>query len=1111
MSSKKGFIEKSFILLFFIFFCAATSYAFPDFSQANPLNDPYPNVKCGDPLPGRYIVVTPDEIKKGNSAQAAVFKSALQNSFGAKNVKFYKDLYGVASVKSPSYINAPLLLDGLKQQGVIKNFYPDKKVCINNTTYHSLSGSVLIKERAFPPVLIFGKDNNTFGYITTKFSADITAPISSAACSGADQIFSEVFLIDSPLSTELPFDGKVDLAALWQCKRTNRIRNTILFIFENKRNGVPAFKSMGIPLDLGVRANILPQNYLFKDVNGDGFPELVIASQDEETGYSIRIYDKLYEGRPDVNTVIPLAEKPDSVVAGDVNGDGLPELVVTTDIENSDRQKIVVYLNNGMNRFQIAQSITTASVSGLSKRIKLYDMDRDGKDDLVLIYADGNFSYIEILFSNENGLFDAENPFAAALTDITGNREITGLKIKDLDFDGFPDIIMSFRGLLANPESRLVRIDKNEESNLVAYTYDNQTKIVNITLFDYDNDGDLDIIAPSSRAPTQRYKNFYVEQSGANTGGSMLEIDTPWTVNMEYFKALQPEGVSLAQVQAVNLNTGRTYLSMTDEEGNFIFPALPEGNYQIVADKRLHKLVTSPNVTLNRDIKDVIVVMRNSPPVPLSLNGPLPSLYPNDEGASHQWALYNEGQLEGVDGIDMNVPEAWEAMGDNVSEVIVAVLDTGIDYRHPDLSDVMWRNPNEVPDNGVDEDADGLVDDYYGYNFANNTSDPLDWFEGHGTHVAGIIAAKSNNGYGISGVAKNVKLMAVKVLADSGAGSDSTILQGLSYVLTMKRRGVPVRVVNMSLGGSGECTEPYIRAFSALGDEGVFAVVAAGNEGQNNDVFPKAPANCRTLPNVVSVAALDNKGRLASFSNFGGSTVDFGAPGVKIWSTFPDKGFAPLDGTSMAAPQVAGVAALVLGAYPYLSPLELKARLHSTAKLLPQHTGRLITPGIVDAYQAIVAPFPQDNPDDGGGDSSGDTNPDNPLNPPTLDPPIISSAQLTVVQEKKNKYLVTLEHVLVTDPDDNVIQQVSMLVTVNGIEVSPVVPLSRIGDGSYKGSISVVVPKRALQKAKRKRKKKKKGGRRIKKPIFNVIIEALDNDGLTTSTTVSAKAKKKRR
>ncbi len=266
---------------------------------------------------------------------------------------------------------------------------------------------------------------------------------------------------------------------------------------------------------------------------------------------------------------------------------------------------------------------------------------------------------------------------------------------------------------------------------------------------------------------------------------------------------------------------------------------------------------------------------------------------PNDPYFTNLWALQNTGQtiggnsglIAGTAGADIRFIPAWAlAQQPGTNPPVVAVIDSGVDYRHPDLASNIWINTAENPTNGLDNDHDGYVNDYYGYDFADNRSDPTD--SGfHGTHVAGTIAAIGNNNLGVIGVAYQARIMALRASSDGETLPDSAVIQAIDYATLMKGRGVNIVAINESFGGGGY-DSAEISAMQAAGSAGIIFCVAAGNNSTDNDTTPFYPANYR-LSNEIVVAATDQSDALAVFSNYGTNTVDLGAPGVNILSLLP--------------------------------------------------------------------------------------------------------------------------------------------------------------------------------------------------------------------------------
>lgn len=320
------------------------------------------------------------------------------------------------------------------------------------------------------------------------------------------------------------------------------------------------------------------------------------------------------------------------------------------------------------------------------------------------------------------------------------------------------------------------------------------------------------------------------------------------------------------------------------------------------------------------------------------------------------WALENIGQavnggLPGTIGVDIGAVRAWEVTVGSTSHV-VAVLDTGIDYLHPDLAANMWSAP--IPFT-VDLGS-GLVvtcaAGTHGYNAITGTCDPMD-DHSHGTHVAGTIGAVGDNALGVTGVNWTSQLMGVKFLDDTGSGTIADAVSAIRFVLETKRlfhSNADVRVLSASWGGSGFSQALLDEITSAAGEDVLF-VAAAGNNGLDNDISPTYPASY-DAPNIVAVAATDSTDQIAWFSNYGTASVHLGAPGVDILSTIPGGGYAYYSGTSMATPHVSGAAALVLSRCAF-DTAHVKEALLGTARPVADLAGITITGGRLDVYSAV--------------------------------------------------------------------------------------------------------------------------------------------------------------
>ena len=359
-------------------------------------------------------------------------------------------------------------------------------------------------------------------------------------------------------------------------------------------------------------------------------------------------------------------------------------------------------------------------------------------------------------------------------------------------------------------------------------------------------------------------------------------------------------------------------LQVTDEiaSGLFVLSGTDNFSYELVAE-----LVAAwmPNAVVEPDFKINV------------------GSTPNDTNFGQLWGLNNTGQSGGLFDADIDAVEAWDITTGS-SEVVVGVIDTGIDYNHPDLVDNIWTNPGEIAGDGIDNDGNGFIDDIHGWDFRNNDNDPMD-DEGHGTHVAGTIGAVGNNNLGVVGVSQDVSLVAIKFLGPDG-GSTSGAIRAIEYANTLKRNGTNIVMTNNSWGGGNFSFSLEAAIENAL-ELDILFVAAAGNEGTSGLAYPAS----YDLDNVISVAATDRNDQLASFSNYNATRVDLAAPGVSILSTQPNNSYAFLNGTSMASPHVAGALALLAANEPNLTALELKAKLLDRVDVLPQLNGLVATSG----------------------------------------------------------------------------------------------------------------------------------------------------------------------
>lgn len=312
---------------------------------------------------------------------------------------------------------------------------------------------------------------------------------------------------------------------------------------------------------------------------------------------------------------------------------------------------------------------------------------------------------------------------------------------------------------------------------------------------------------------------------------------------------------------------------------------------------------------------------------------------PNDNNFNQLWGMHNTGQNFGLADADIDAPEAWDTtIGSR--EVRVAVVDTGVDYNHPDLAANIWSNPGEIAGDGIDNDENGFIDDVRGWDFYDNENDPMD-IEGHGTHCAGTIGGVGNNGLGVAGVNWEVSIVPIRFLGPFG-GSTSDAIESIHYATE-----IGVNLSSNSWGGGG-FSELLKSAIAVAAEANQFFVVAAGNDGSNNENWPQYPASYTfdaDVDNVVSVASTDRNDRLSYFSNYGVTVIDIAAPGSEIVSTTPNNSYSSYSGTSMATPHVAGALALYISLNWDSSFQDIKSQLLATVDPLPALEGKCVSGG----------------------------------------------------------------------------------------------------------------------------------------------------------------------
>lgn len=404
----------------------------------------------------------------------------------------------------------------------------------------------------------------------------------------------------------------------------------------------------------------------------------------------------------------------------------------------------------------------------------------------------------------------------------------------------------------------------------------------------------------------------------SDSENSILVMFKPGVTKQERENVISKQGASLRQLDA----QGRD-LKM-----------------QYVADGRIAKVIVPKGVDRDTLIKQLTV----NPAVAVAEpNYPLKALAtPNDPEFDQLWGLLNTGQEGGTAGVDIKATDAWD-ISTGSHEIVIGVIDSGMDYNHPDLLDNRWVNPGNLP-GGT-----------YGYSTLNDAMDPMD-SDSHGTHVAGTIGASGDNGIGVAGVNWNVTLLPCQFLGPLG-GSTADAIECINYFTDLKlNHGVNIKATNNSWGG-GAYAETLRAAIESGGEADILFIAAAGNSGVDADSTPMYPA-AYDLDTIVSVASTDRNDQLSIFSvgssNYGAVSVDLGAPGSDILSTVPGGGYASYSGTSMASPHVAGAAALLWSVNPDITALEMKAILMDSGDSIPALEGVTVSGKRLNLLSAMV-------------------------------------------------------------------------------------------------------------------------------------------------------------
>ncbi|MBN2020454.1 MAG: S8 family serine peptidase [Sedimentisphaerales bacterium] len=445
------------------------------------------------------------------------------------------------------------------------------------------------------------------------------------------------------------------------------------------------------------------------------------------------------------------------------------------------------------------------------------------------------------------------------------------------------------------------------------------------------------------------------------------ESDVNQVAETDYSADLMTEDFSIAA--GASFAPGRLLVRFVSEGENEIFEQVVSRHERVISDLGLGKVKKSFSLVKglclvelpsDKKVDDAVAALKASGKVIYAepdyevhaLDGG--QKIPNDPSFSLQWNMHNTGQSGGKIDADIDAPEGWDAANQE-NTVVVAVIDTGVEYTHPDLAAQMWTNQAEKNGTqGVDDDGNGYIDDIYGYDFCTNgktrDSDPKD-DNGHGTHCSGIIGATADNGVGVAGVASKVKIMAVKFLNSSGSGYDSDAIDSIEYAALMK-----VDVMSNSWGGTSY-SAALRDSIEAANSAGILFVAAAGNDAVDNDIEPHYPASypCQNIISVLATNYLDNR---SSYSCWGPVSVDLGAPGgdtsLKIYSCYLGAGYYYVYGTSMACPHVSGACAVILSMSPSLLHTQVKDILLSTVDPLAVLNGRCVSGGRLNLYNAVT-------------------------------------------------------------------------------------------------------------------------------------------------------------
>lgn len=437
---------------------------------------------------------------------------------------------------------------------------------------------------------------------------------------------------------------------------------------------------------------------------------------------------------------------------------------------------------------------------------------------------------------------------------------------------------------------------------------------------------------------------------------SLSLMPSTWAKN----KTMSIESVPGEIIIKVKKNFAKNFLSRKSSYGLKVkeLMNLEAGNF-IVA-----KVDSSKSLTILEELKKDPAIEYSEPNYIYKAIGIKGRKLTQDPKFVDLWGLMNTGKNEpagtrgnsaptGISGIDINAKKAW-SITKGSKDIKIAVIDTGVDYNHPDLKNNIWTNEAELNGKpGVDDDGNGYVDDIHGYDFANNDGDPMDG-NGHGTHCSGTIAAEHNNNIGIAGVMAHASIIGVKFLTDEGSGSTSDAIKAIDYATKLN-----VDIMSNSWGG-GAHSKALKEAIERAEKKGIVFTAAAGNSATDNNSEPHYPSNY-DVDNVISVAAHNYNNELAYFSCYGSKTVHVSAPGRNILSTTPNNSYDVYSGTSMATPHVSGIIGLYIAEHGRKNVKDLRDNLMKSSVFGKSYAKKTISKGRVDAYNfltGVVAPRP---------------------------------------------------------------------------------------------------------------------------------------------------------